>query len=326
MSEGEADGFLQRNLDVLNTVAAALAQTPAGAFSDTGVAGRPLPRLNLSVKISALTPAVHPADSENSLAALKQRLRPMLRRATEVGAFINFDRERYQLKDRTLALFKSILEEPEFRPQPAIGIALQAYLRDRENDLRDLIAWARTNARPLTVRLVKGASWDYETILARQRDWPVPVWSKKPESDAHYEKLTLLLLENIDVISPAFASLNVRSCAHAIAQAARLGIDPRADEFQALYGMVDELKGALLAARPAPGRRQPPHRPRRGSRRPARRASAHRLHRVHRLARRRFEDRGNRRPHTPRPGQPEKSHLRNGRQKRAHHRPRCGPR
>ncbi len=248
VSEGEADGFLQRNLDLLNTVAAALAQEPTSAFSDVGAQGVALPRLNLSVKISALTPALHLADPENSLAALKPRLRLILRRATEVGAFINFDMESYELKDLTLALFKSILEEPEFRAQPAVGIALQAYLRDSESDLRALIAWSRKNARPLGVRLVKGAYWDYETIRARQRDWPVPVWAKKPESDANYEKLSLLLLENIDVISPAFASHNVRSCAHALAQAERLGVDPRAYEFQALYGMADELKGALLVA------------------------------------------------------------------------------
>ena len=247
VSAAEADAFLQRNLAVLDTVTAALAPAPAGAFSDIGPGGVPLPRLNLSVKISALTPDVPPADPENALAALKLRLRPILRRATAVGAFINFDMESSKLKDLTLALFKSIREEPEFRTQPAIGIALQAYLRDAESDLRDLIAWARKNARPLGVRLVKGAYWDYETTLARQRDWPVPVWSQKPESDANYEKLSRLLLENIDVVSPAFASHNVRSCAHAIAQAERLGIDPRAYEFQALYGMADELKGALLA-------------------------------------------------------------------------------
>jgi RHH-type proline utilization regulon transcriptional repressor/proline dehydrogenase/delta 1-pyrroline-5-carboxylate dehydrogenase len=200
----------------------------------------------LSVKISALTPDVHPADPENSTTALKQRLRPILRRAIAVGAFINFDMESYKLKDLTLALFKSILAEEEFRTQPAIGIALQAYLRDCERDLRNLIAWARKNHRPIGVRLVKGAYWDYETILAQQRDWPVPVWSRKPESDANYEKLSTLLLENIDLVSPAFASHNVRSCAHVIAQAERLKLDPRAYEFQALYGMADELKRALL--------------------------------------------------------------------------------
>ncbi|HUJ44582.1 MAG TPA: proline dehydrogenase family protein [Opitutaceae bacterium] len=245
VSAAEADAFLQRNLDVLNTVAAALAKDAAPAFSDLGPAG-PLPRLNLSVKISALTPDVHPADPENSIVALNQRLRPILRRAREVGAFINFDMESYKFKDLTLALFKSILEEEEFRQAPPVGIALQTYLRDCEEDLRDLIAWVRRVERPITVRLVKGAYWDYETVLAQQRAWPVPVWSRKPESDANYEKLTALLFDNRDVLTPAFASHNVRSCAHAIVQADRRGIDPRAYEFQALFGMADELKAALL--------------------------------------------------------------------------------
>jgi RHH-type proline utilization regulon transcriptional repressor/proline dehydrogenase/delta 1-pyrroline-5-carboxylate dehydrogenase len=245
VSDAEADAFLQRNLEVLDSVSKFFAKEPAPAFSDVGPQG-PLPRLNLSVKISALTPDVHPADPENSIVALKERFRPILRRAAEVGALINFDMESYKLKDLTLALFKSIFEEPEFAQKPAIGIAIQAYLRDCEADLRDLVAWARKNNRPISIRLVKGAYWDYETILAQQRDWPVPVWSRKPESDANYEKLTLFLLENIDIVTPNFASHNVRSCAHAIAQAERLGIDPRAYEFQALYGMADELKLSLI--------------------------------------------------------------------------------
>ncbi|PTX91497.1 proline dehydrogenase family protein [Opitutus sp. ER46] len=248
VSEAEADVFLARNLDVLNTVAAALAREPQPGFSDLGPAG-PLPRLNLSVKISALTPDVHPADPESSLAALKQRLRPILRRAREVGAFVNFDMESYKLKDLTLALFRSILEEPEFTPTGStaqVGIALQAYLRDCERDLHELIAWARRHQHPIGVRLVKGAYWDYETVLAQQRGWPVPVWSRKAESDANYEKLTNVLLDHIGLISPAFATHNVRSSAHAIAQAERRGIDPRAYEFQALFGMADELKRAWI--------------------------------------------------------------------------------
>ncbi len=245
VSDAEADVFLRRNLEVLDSVSKYFAAEPTPAFSDLGPKG-PLPRLNLSVKISALTPDVHPADPEGSINALKERLRPILRRAKEVGALVNFDMESYKLKDLTLALFKSIFEEPEFTEQPAIGIAMQAYLRDCEADLRDLVAWARQHRRPLNVRLVKGAYWDYETILAQQRGWPIPVWQRKPESDANYEKLTVFLLENIDLITPNFASHNVRSVAHAIAQAERLGIDPRAYEFQALFGMADELKLSLL--------------------------------------------------------------------------------
>ncbi|MBP9913917.1 MAG: L-glutamate gamma-semialdehyde dehydrogenase, partial [Opitutaceae bacterium] len=245
LNDAEADVFLQRNLEILDSVSKFYAKDTEPCFSDIGPNG-PLPRLNLSVKISALTPDVHPADPENSIAALKERFRPILRRAAEVGALINFDMESYKLKDLTLALFKSIFEEPEFRQKPAIGLAIQAYLRDCETDLRDLVAWALKNHRPLSVRLVKGAYWDYETILAQQRDWPVPVWQKKPESDANYEKLSLFLLENIDLVTPNFASHNVRSVAHVIAQAERLGINPKAYEFQALYGMADELKASLI--------------------------------------------------------------------------------
>ena len=245
VSEAEADVFLKRNLEILDSVSKFYAKEPEPCFSDVGPNG-PLPRLNLSVKISALTPDVHPADPENSIKALKHRLRPILRRAAEVGALVNFDMESYKLKDLTLALFRSIFEEPEFAQKPAIGIAVQAYLRDCEADLRDLVAWARARRRPLNVRLVKGAYWDYETIMAQQREWPIPVWQRKPESDANYEKLTVFLLENADLITPNFASHNVRTVAHAIVQAERLGVHAKHYEFQALYGMADELKASLL--------------------------------------------------------------------------------
>lgn len=245
VSEAEADEFLRRNLEVLDTVAAALRTGIEPGFSDSGPSG-PLPRINLSVKISALTPDVHPADPENSIHALKQRLRPILRRAAEVGALVNFDMESYKLKNLTLGLFRSILEEAEFRDRPAVGLALQAYLRESERDLHEVLTWARRRSHPLTIRLVKGAYWDYETTLARQRGWPVPVWLDKAESDANFEKLTAVLLDHTDIVTPAFGSHNVRSCAHAVVQAERRGLDPRAYEFQALYGMADELKAALV--------------------------------------------------------------------------------
>jgi RHH-type proline utilization regulon transcriptional repressor/proline dehydrogenase/delta 1-pyrroline-5-carboxylate dehydrogenase len=245
LSEAEAATFLQRNRDLLDTVSKAITRDPEPCFSDIGPRG-PLPRLNLSVKISALTPDIHPADPENAIVLLKQRLRPILRRAIEVGAFINFDMESFRVKDLTLALFKSILEDAEFREKPAVGIALQAYLRDSAGDLHGLVEWARLHRRPLGVRLVKGAYWDYESVLARQRNWPVPVWERKSETDANYERLSLRLLENIDIVAPAFATHNVRSCAYAIAAANRLGIEASAYEFQALYGMADELKTALV--------------------------------------------------------------------------------
>src|SRR6185503_12315812 len=98
---------------------------------------------------------------------------------------------------------------------------------DCEADLRDIIDWARQRQQRFTVRLVKGAYWDYETIIAEQRHWPVPVFSHKGETDANFEKLSLLLLENHEAVDAAFGTHNVRSIAYALAQAERLGVPQR---------------------------------------------------------------------------------------------------
>ena len=121
---------------------------------------------------------------------ISERLRPILRRAKELQALVNFDMESYALKELTLRTFKSLFEEAEFADGPACGIALQAYLRDCEEDLREIIDWAQRQERRITVRLVKGAYWDYETVMAHQRHWPVPVFSHKPQTDANFEKLS----------------------------------------------------------------------------------------------------------------------------------------
>src|SRR5260221_13449278 len=218
---------------------------PSPCRSARGARGE-APRLNISLKISAFYSQVHPADPKTALEKLSTRLRPVLRRAKELGAFINFDMESYAAKNLTLRLFKSIFSEPEFATAPQCGLALQAYLRDCEGDLRDITTWARGQKRRVTVRLVKGAYWDYETVIAGQRRWPLPVFSEKAETDANFEKLSLYLLENEDTVTAAFGSHNVRSVAHALAQAERLGIDRRAFEIQVLYGMADALRSALL--------------------------------------------------------------------------------
>src|ERR1043166_5453362 len=182
------------------------------------------PVVNVSVKISALYSQMNPADPEDAIAHLAPKLRPILRRAREVGAFINFDMESYAHKNATLELFRTLFTEPEFRDWPHAGIVIQAYLRDAEEDLQDLIAWGRERGTRFTVRLVKGAYWDYEKIKSTQNGWVIPVWLQKPESDANFERLTRILLENESIVTSAFGSHNVRSIAYAQALAEELGI------------------------------------------------------------------------------------------------------
>ncbi|HEV2318615.1 MAG TPA: proline dehydrogenase family protein [Verrucomicrobiae bacterium] len=245
LSEAEADQYAQRYLDMLMLLAREMASWPAACKSNLRPEG-PVPALNISVKISALYSQIHPADPETAIERISARLRPILRTAKETGALVNFDMESYALKNLTVRLFKTIFSEQEFELEPARGLAIQAYLKDSEADLSDIIAWARCRKRRVTVRLVKGAYWDYETVAAHQRGWSSPVFALKSETDANFERLSAMLLEHADAVDAAFATHNVRSIAHALAHAEQRQMDLRHFEFQMLYGMAEPVKAALL--------------------------------------------------------------------------------
>src|SRR6266513_2780832 len=242
VSEKEADEYAERCLDLLDCLARETRGWTDPLERNSGL----FPVVNLSVKISALYSQMNPADPADAIAHLAPKLRPILSRARELGAFINFDMESYAHKNITLELFKTIFTEAEFKDWPHAGIVIQAYLRDAETDLRSLIDWGRARGTRFTVRLVKGAYWDYETIKSRQNGWNCPVYFQKPESDVNFEALSRVLLENESIVTAAFGSHNVRSIAHAQAFADELGIDRSRFEFQLLYGMAGPIKRALV--------------------------------------------------------------------------------
>ena len=109
-----------------------------------------------------------------------------------------------------------------------------------------LCDWVESRGTPITIRLVKGAYWDYEVLSARRLGWPEPVYLEKWQSDASFERCTRFLLRHHDRLRPAFGSHNVRSLAHAIAAAEAMGLPPSAYELQTLYGMGDAIQGALV--------------------------------------------------------------------------------
>ena len=242
VSEQEATEYAARCLDLLDH----LAHQTEGWSDPLGDGANLFPVVNVSVTISALYSQMNPADPADAIAHLAPKLRPILRRARELGAFVNFDMESYAHKNTTLELFRTLFSEPEFLDWPHAGIVIQAYLRDAEEDLWRLLEWGRERGTRFTVRLVKGAYWDYEKIKARQNGWVAPVYLQKPESDANFEALTRILLENESVVTAAFGSHNVRSIAHAQALAEDLGIDRSRFEFQLLYGMAGPIKRALV--------------------------------------------------------------------------------
>ena len=244
VSDKDALAIQQRYFDLLRSLSALAARWPTLPQIDQGPRGL-VPRVNVSVKVSALYPRFDPLDPDSAI-VVRERLRPLFLEASRLNAALTIDMEQYAFKDITLAIFRDLLEESKFTTAPVTAIAIQAYLRDAEHDVTELIRWARARKRRIGVRLVKGAYWDSEIAWARQKGWPIPVFLEKAETDASYEKLTRVLLEANDVIDAAFGSHNIRSLAHAIVTARELGVEPHGYEIQMLYGMGEPIRRAVI--------------------------------------------------------------------------------
>jgi RHH-type proline utilization regulon transcriptional repressor/proline dehydrogenase/delta 1-pyrroline-5-carboxylate dehydrogenase len=243
ITSGQADAYAARVLEMLQALAAATIKWEAQSHLERDDLG-PLARVNLSVKPTALSPMFAPLTAEEGLKQVKERLRPILRKAKSVGAFINLDTEHYDVKDLTYRLAKELWEEPEFEGMEG-GVVVQAYLKESAGDLADLIRWSAGRSRPFTVRLVKGAYWDTETVVARAEGWPVPVYEHKAQTDLNYERCVRLLHDSHGKVKAAFASHNLRSLAYAVAYARELGISDRGYELQMLYGMAEPIQHAI---------------------------------------------------------------------------------
>jgi RHH-type transcriptional regulator, proline utilization regulon repressor / proline dehydrogenase / delta 1-pyrroline-5-carboxylate dehydrogenase len=242
VSDREADEFAARYGQLLDFLAEG---THSWKVEGPLAEGEP-PFVNVSVKISALCARVRASDPQASIATIINRLKPIVAHADQLGASINLDMEHYGLKELTLELFKKLSNEADLANSRHHGFVIQAYLRDSYADTEKMLNWARREGRQFTVRLVKGAYWDFEKVVAAQMAWDVPVYLSKSETDANYERITRLLLENRTIVYPAFASHNVRSIAHAATYARKLGIRPGDFEFQMLYGMATPIKRALV--------------------------------------------------------------------------------
>ncbi len=247
LSEAEADHHLQGYLALLDALAQHQDDWPPLEPGEGGLDWGAAPKICLSIKTSAFYSQARPAAPQDSLEGVLSRLRPLYRRVIAAGGLLTIDMEQHIYKDLTIEAFKQLRADPEFKSYPHLWLVQQAYLRDSENDLDALLAWARRHHLPLGVRLVKGAYWDYETTMALQHGWRVPVWSRKEESDAAFERMARLILENADICCLATGSHNLRSLAMVMETAEHLKVDAGRYEFQMLYGMAEPLRQALLA-------------------------------------------------------------------------------
>jgi proline dehydrogenase len=141
-----------------------------------------------------------------------------------------------------------LLDAPEFRDGPSVGLVVQAYLKDSGDQLTYILDWARSHSRrpPLLVRLVKGAYWDHELVQASQAGWTPPVYLDRADCDRNFERLTRRLIDAYPLVRSAVASHNLRSVAHALAYQRSRGLAPGDVEYQVLRGLGEEMLAGLV--------------------------------------------------------------------------------
>ncbi|HNL89668.1 MAG TPA: bifunctional proline dehydrogenase/L-glutamate gamma-semialdehyde dehydrogenase, partial [Nitrospira sp.] len=244
VNEREADAYRDRCLAALRVLGDVCPAWPPSSLLERDHLG-PLPRVQLSVKISALYSQLDPIDPESSYRAVAARLRPLLNLAGTLPTSIIFDMEQAETKELILSIFMRLFEEESYRTFPHAGIALQAYRTDTGDDVQRLLAWTKNRQVPMTIRLVKGAYWDSDVIRYRQRGWPMPLFEQKSQTDVNYESLVRMLLEQSHLIRPAFGTHNLRSLVVIEAVADALSLPQEAWEYQMIYGMAEPFQHAM---------------------------------------------------------------------------------
>src|SRR5262249_55181029 len=108
ITEAEADRCQNEYLNLISGLSAHVnSWTPIDQIDrdDSG----PLPRVNVSVKLSSLYSQFDPLDADGTVRAVRARLVPILRAARQQQTFVNFDMEQYAFKDLTLRIFREVL-------------------------------------------------------------------------------------------------------------------------------------------------------------------------------------------------------------------------
>lgn len=251
VTSAEADLYAARCTEALEVLAGAAATYPQHPLLDRDQGGQ-LPRANLSVKVTALTPLIRPEHPRRGIDDAARRLRPLLESARELGAHLHIDMESVDTRETTLELLFELLAEAEFRDGPSIGVVLQAYLRDSPAELEEVLARVEATQRstPLTIRLVKGAYWDHEVVEAGQQGWTPPVFEVKQDSDRNFEQISRRLIDRAHAdparVRIAIGSHNLRSVSHAIAYSRIVTADETpALEVQVLRGLGNDLARSL---------------------------------------------------------------------------------
>ncbi|MFJ4264102.1 bifunctional proline dehydrogenase/L-glutamate gamma-semialdehyde dehydrogenase [Paenarthrobacter nicotinovorans] len=198
----------------------------------------------VSIKESSTVAPHSPWAFDEAVDHVVEKLTPLYRLAASFPKpkFINLDMEEYKDLSMTIAVFKRILDMPEFKNLEA-GIVLQAYLPDALGAMQELQEWATARraqgGAPIKVRVVKGANLPMEQVEASLHDWPLATWGTKQDSDTSYKNVINYALtpEHVDAVRIGVAGHNLFDVAFAWLLAKQRGVT-EGIEFEMLLGMA----------------------------------------------------------------------------------------
>ena len=210
-----------------------------GASGGRGVIEGP----GISVKLSALHPRYEFTQRHRAVPELVARLGELAVRAKEAGIGICVDAEEAERLELSLDIIAQVFGDPRLAGWQGFGVAVQAYLKCATQVLDWLTALARDKGQRLMVRLVKGAYWDSEIKLSRERGLSsYPVFTRKVSTDVSYLACARRMLAERDALYCQFATHN----AHTLAAVLEMAGDDKEFEFQRIHGMGEALYAQVV--------------------------------------------------------------------------------
>ncbi len=176
----------------------------------------------ISIKITTIFSQINILDFEYSKKEIVKRLDALYALALEeekkqgMPKFINLDMEEFRDLELTVESFMESIAKFDLNA----GIVLQAYIPDSYEYLKKLHAFSKERVlkglKPIKIRFVKGANMESEETIASMKDWALPTFSSKQDTDSNYNKMLDFVLEgdNYKYIHIGAASHNIFEIAY----------------------------------------------------------------------------------------------------------------
>lgn len=192
----------------------------------------------ISVKLSALHPRYETVQINRVLKELVPKVASLAQLAHSANIGFTIDAEESERLEISLIVIEEVLKNPTLKDWDGFGVVVQAYAKQAPVVIDHLYELANDLDRIITVRLVKGAYWDYEIKNAQLQGLDnYPVYTRKTSTDVSYLFCAEKLLKMTHRIYPQFATHNASTTSSIL----EIAGNETHFEFQRLHGMGEAL-------------------------------------------------------------------------------------